>query len=107
MKKQFKCCVFVGVMALFVSHLVYAQESETEKRYLIAITTEIENVKTLAKKAASTADERERLQFDYAALLHDLNDMQTAIEQHVKAPSRSPRTVNALTTHYSKPLQNE
>jgi len=107
MKKQFGYCIFGVVMTLFVSNMVCAQESETEKRYLIAITTEIENVKVLAQKAASTADERERLQFDYEALLHDLNDMQTAIEQHVKSPSRSPRRVNALITHYSKSVNDE
>lgn len=111
MRFQFNGCCLGLVMALFVTGLTsggaQAQESETEKRYLIAITTEINNVKALAQKAAATADEHERLQFDYAALLRDLDAMQTAIEQHVKAPSRSPRVLGGLTTQYTKPISNE
>jgi RAQPRD family integrative conjugative element protein len=99
--------LLVLFMTIFISVCIRAQESEAEKRYLIAITVEIDNVKALAQKAAATANEQDRLQFDYAALLRDLQAMEMAIEQHVKEPSRSPRTTGALVTHYTKPLNNE
>ena len=95
------------LLVLCFSVAVYAQESETEKRYLIAITTEIENLKTLAQKAESTTDKNERLQFDYAALQRDLAEMQRAIEQHVKAPLRSPRKIEVLMTQYTRTLHDE
>ena len=96
-----------ALLVLCFSVAVYAQESETEKRYLIAITTEVENLKALAHKAESTTDKNDRLQFDYAALQRDLAEMQRAIEQHVKAPLRSPRKIEVLTTQYTRPLHDE
>lgn len=107
MKNLFNGCGFALFMTLLVSASAQAQESESEKRYLIAITTEIENIKALAQKASATADGRERLQFDYAALVRDLEAMHSAIEQHVKSPSRSPRVLNSLAAQYSKPLLDE
>lgn len=106
MKKLVLKSSLVAFLLLFFSVEVYAQQSEIEKRYLITMTTEIENLKSLAQKAESTADKGERLQFDYAALQRDLDEMQRAIEQHVKAPSRSPRKIDSLTTHYTRPLPN-
>lgn len=101
MKNHFNSCVVCVLMTLLLAGAASAQESELERRYLISIVTEIENIKALAKKSEVTAEKRERLQFDYAALLADLDKMQSAIEQHVKAPSRSPRSIPALTTEYS------
>jgi RAQPRD family integrative conjugative element protein len=84
-----------------------AQESEPEARYLVSIANEIENLKSLTEKAEATADKDQRVQFDYAALKNDLDEMQRAIEKHVKEPSRSPRVVGALNTTYSKVTKDE
>lgn len=84
-----------------------AQESEAEARYLVSIANEIENLKSLSEKAEATADKDQRVQFDYAALKKDLDEMQRAIEKHVKEPSRSPRVVSALNTTYSKVTKDE
>jgi RAQPRD family integrative conjugative element protein len=107
MKNIVKRCFVGALMMLSASNAVIAQESETEKRYLIAITTEIDNLKSLAQKAEATADKNERLQFNYSALQRDLAAMQQAVEQHVKAPSRSPRKIEALTTQYTRPVRDE
>ena len=107
MKMIVKRCLVGVLMMLSLSNAVIAQESETEKRYLIAITTEIEHLKSLAQKAEATADKDGRLQFDYAALQRDLTAMQQAVEQHVKAPSRSPRKIEALTTQYTRPVRDD
>jgi RAQPRD family integrative conjugative element protein len=111
MRIQYNGSGFGFIMAiLFIgltSPSTHALESETEKRYLISITTEIDNLKALAQKAAATADEQEHLQFDYSSLLRDLTIMQTAIEQHVKAPSRTPRNLSALSADYTHRVADE
>ena len=100
------------VLALGISLSILAlnaQESEPEARYLVSIANEIENLKSLTEKAEATADKYQRVQFDYAALKRDLDEMQRAIEKHVKEPSRSPRVIGALNANatYSKVTKDE
>ncbi len=100
-----------SLMLVFIAplniNMVYAQEAEAEARYLIAISNEIENLKALAQKAAATADTSQRVQFDYTALQNDLAEIQRALEQHVKEPSRSPRIISAINASYSKAMKDE
>lgn len=87
--------------------VVNAQESESESRYLVSIANEIENLKSLLEKAEATADKNQRVQFDYKALKKDLDEMQRAIEKHVKEPSRSPRAIGELNKSYTKVVKDE
>lgn len=100
-----------SLMLVFIAplniNMVYAQEAEAETRYLIAIANEIENLKALAQKAAATADTSQRVQFDYTALQNDLAEIQRALEQHVKEPSRSPRIISAINASYTKAMKDE
>ncbi len=84
-----------------------AHESEAEARYLVSIAKEIENLKSLSEKAEATADKDQRVKFDYEALKKDLDEMQRAIEKHVKEPSRSPRVIGSLNTNYTKVAKDE
>lgn len=88
-------------------HAAPAQESETEKRVLIVIANELEQLKALTHKAKATKDARQRVQFDYAALQRDLQDIQTAIENHVNKPSRSPRVISTLNASYTQVAADE
>ena len=71
--------------------------TEDERRYLIKIAQELKHLDELAVKAANKADPDARVTLDYVALRHDLQEMQRALEAHITKPSRSPRTMNALT----------
>ncbi len=100
-------CLLLVFMAPLNINMAYAQETEAEARYLISIANEIENLKALAQKAAATADTSQRVQFDYAALQSDLAEIQRALEQHVKEPSRSPRVISAINARYTKAVKDE
>lgn len=106
-----KLHITLGLMVVFLCSLdvtnVYAQESETEARVLISIANEIENLKALSTKASASADVSQRVQFDYESLQHDLEEMQRAIEKHVKEPSRSPRVIGAINASYTKVVKDE
>jgi RAQPRD family integrative conjugative element protein len=107
MKTLVNRALFVLVMTLSFSKVVIGKEAEDEARYLIAIANEIENVKALAKKAEANTDVQSRTRFDYAALQHDLEQMQQAIERHAREPSRSPRAVSALHENYTRKVNDE
>lgn len=107
MKKIIVIGLYALIMTLCVARLAIAEETEDEARYLIAIANEIENVKALAKKAEANTDIQSRTRFDYVALQHDLEQMQAAIERHAKEPSRTPRTVSALSENYTRKVNDE
>lgn len=71
--------------------------TEDEKRHLIKIAQELKHLDELAVKASIKADPDARVTLDYVALRHDLQEMQRALEAHINKPSRSPRSVDALT----------
>jgi RAQPRD family integrative conjugative element protein len=97
----------LALMLSFAMNVANAQDAESEARFLIAITHELENLKALSHKAAASSDESQRIQFDYQALQRDLEDMRRAIETHVNTPSRSPRLIGALNTSYMKVAKDE
>lgn len=103
-----KSMVFVlGISLNLYAINACAQESEAEARYLVSMVNEIENLKSLSEKAEATADKDQRVKFDYEAFKKDLDDMQRAIEKHVKEPSRSPRAISALKNNYTKVEKDE
>lgn len=106
MKKIILFAILSGASVLTATSSCYADQ-ESEKRYLTAIMTELENIKALAQKAESTRTEGDRLVFDYASLERDLELMRQAINQHVEKPSRQPRRIGALSENYTEQIHNE
>lgn len=86
------------VMLLLAWPAVAATDAATEEeaRYLIKIANELNHLIELAKKSKTHADPDARISLDYVALENDLTEIQRALEQHVKRPSRSPRRLRAL-----------
>ncbi len=75
--------------------------TEAERRQLLAIIKEINNLQVLATQAAAASEKDARVQFDYQALQSDLTAMQQAIANHLEKPSRSPRRIEPLNSEYS------
>lgn len=107
MKLQHMGSLMLSVILSLTISGANAQDSESEARYLISIVNEIENLKALAQKSAATADASKRVHFNYSALTHDLDEMQKAIEKHVEEPSRSPRTIDAISANYQEVSADE
>lgn len=105
MKKQMMMLAMTCVGTFVSTHCLADQEAE--KRYLISIVTELENIKALAEKAETTRDDDDRLVFDYASLERDLVLMRAAIKQHIELPSRHPRRIGALAENYTEQMQDE
>lgn len=105
MNKVMMMWAMAGVSTLASTHALADQESE--KRYLAAIVTELENINALAEKAETTRDDDDRLVFDYASLQRDLVLMRAAIQQHIEMPSRQPRRIGALAENYTEQVHDE
>lgn len=75
--------------------------TEVERRNLIAIVRQIDQLHELANQAQVAASAEARVKFNYQALHGDLNQMKQAIETHLNKPSRTPRKLPGLSESYS------
>ena len=109
MKQTIKKMVSMLTLVCSTSMLAMASyaDQESEKRYLIAIVNELNNLQALAVKAEAMRSEEDRLVFDYASLERDLVLMRAAIQQHIENPSRQPRRIGALAENYTEQVQDE
>lgn len=75
--------------------------TEVERRNLIAIVRQIDQLHDLANQAQVAASSDARVKFNYQALHADLKQMSQAIENHLNKPSRTPRKLPGLSDSYS------
>jgi len=94
-----KMLLFASFVAVGMSTPVFAT-NETEKGELIRITKEIKFLKSEVSKIKSLKRVDDTESFNYQALLSDLDKISSAIERHVKAPSRQPRKIKPLVVDY-------
>jgi RAQPRD family integrative conjugative element protein len=76
--------------------------TETERQLLIRIAAEIEYVKALANTAQAASDPARRIQFNYADLISDLQEIQAAVERHADQPQRTPRAIPQIQKRYDQ-----
>ena len=77
-------------------------DADMERKYLSMLVNEIDGLEHLIKKSQLAVDKDERVQFQYQWLRRDLAIMKVGIENHIKAPRTTPRTVKALAGDYRK-----
>ncbi|MCR6651432.1 MAG: RAQPRD family integrative conjugative element protein [Cellvibrionaceae bacterium] len=75
--------------------------TEAERQLLVRIAVELEYVQALANTALSASDPDRRIQFNYAALISDLQEIQAAVERHADQPQRTPRILTPVKKHYT------
>jgi RAQPRD family integrative conjugative element protein len=93
----------LAILMNFIPHLVLADDTvtEVERRTLIAIVRQIDQLQELTNQAQAAASIDARVKFNYPALHGDLKQMSQAIENHLNKPSRTPRQIPDLSKSYS------
>jgi RAQPRD family integrative conjugative element protein len=97
------CAAGIIVVGILMASTVCAADAatETEQIMLLRIADELEYLQSLAAKARTASDPSARIQFDYAAFIADLQEIQTSIERHVSRPQRTPRKVTPIIKRYT------
>lgn len=98
MKKIILCSV-----ALSCSQFVLAGDgtTELERKNLIVIAKQLNQLHELANEAEAASDKDARVKFNYQMLHKDISAMSQAIQNHINKPSRTPRAVPELNQSYS------
>lgn len=91
-------------LAIVFACQLHAQDAatETERRLLFSVATELEVLQTQLSRAQAAANPDARIQLDYETLSADLQEIRRALERHASTPSRSPRRFLPLRKSYSK-----
>lgn len=99
---------WLRLMGIFASTWIAAAASatdattEAERQLLVRIAVELEYVQALANTALGASDPDRRVQFNYAALISDLQEIQKAIERHADQPQRTPRAIPPIQKRYDQ-----
>jgi|GEM_PF-5687286 len=108
MNIKFSFTTLISVITISASictaQLAYSEDTvtEVERRNLIAIARQLEQLHQLADAAQSAADPDARVKFNYTQLHRDLEQMQGAITRHLDRPSRTPRSIPPPTGDYGQ-----
>ena len=76
--------------------------TEIERRNLITLARQLEQLHQLADNAQAAADPQARVKFNYGQLHRDIDQMRQAIARHLDKPSRTPRAVAPATSDYGQ-----
>lgn len=76
--------------------------TEAEQQLLVRIAVELEYVQALANTAQGASDPDRRVQFNYTALISDLQEIQAAVERHADQPQRTPRAIPPIQKRYDQ-----
>jgi RAQPRD family integrative conjugative element protein len=102
--KTLKVLSATAILGLCMTQPCLAQDgaTEIERKNLIAVVRQIEALDQLIDQAESAADADARLKFNYRQLRHELTQIQSGIQRHLNAPSRTPRALAPLEADYSQ-----
>lgn len=106
MKTLFRNLLVVGVASVSLLPCVSAVAEDTvteiERRNLISLARQLDQLHALADNAQSASNPQARVKFNYDQLHRDIDQMRQAIARHLEKPSRSPRVVAPATRDYSE-----
>lgn len=97
-----KTRVTVGLLISLLSTFGVSATTSEEAAALERITQEIRFLRDEVKSIQKLQRTDELESFDYDALSRDLNEIQEAIERHIKTPSREPKSVAPLSADYDR-----